>query len=420
MNEVIEFYRTQQPVYQGSHAFIKKMQQQACETLTRTGFPHRKDEAWKYTRLDNFLAQRFSRPAETQTASFQPCPLEVSAWIENGQVRINPDITLPQGVSVQPLARVLENNASLIAPYLNQILKPTHGFHALNTAMLDKGIVVHVSQDVSLSTPLVLSYRQSETAQMSNVRTLLIMESGSQACVLEWFHGKENTAYFTNAVTEIHLAARAQLTHVLLQDESRAAFHVGHLAVHQQQASQFTSHVLGTGGGLARREIQIDLQQEQAQCVMNGMYFPSGNQHQDYYTRVNHHVPNGQSTQDYKGVLMDTARGVFNGQVCVARDAQHTRAHQYNKNLLLSKGAEIDTKPQLEIFADDVVCAHGATVGQMNEEALFYLQTRGFTREEAARCLIHAFISDNIRQITHTAMADWMNTLITHSLGEYA
>uniref|UniRef100_UPI00260D9DA4 Fe-S cluster assembly protein SufD n=1 Tax=uncultured Legionella sp. TaxID=210934 RepID=UPI00260D9DA4 len=199
--------------------------------------------------------------------------------------------------------------------------------------------------------------------------------------------------------------------------ESKSAYHLGHIAVKQEESSQFASHSLSLGGKLVRSDLSLYLQEERAHCLMNGIYAPAEGQHVDHHTTVHHLVPECSSEQDYKGILTGHSRAVFNGKVIVAKDAQHTDAKQQNKNLLLSANAEIDTKPQLEIFADDVVCSHGATVGQLDEEALFYLATRGIGRLDASRYLIHAFAQNNLRLIPHRDLADWMGQLLTQQLG---
>ena len=271
---------------------------------------------------------------------------------------------------------------------------------------------------VCVEEPIVLDHWQSGAAQGVHIRHLIIAQAGAEASVVESFNGAVDTCYFTNVITEIHLAEQSKLTHYLLQEEGHQAFHIGHLAVQQAHSSEFNSHLLGIGGRLVRRDLVIDLDHEYAKCSMNGIYIPADNQHQDYHTKVSHKVPNCRSKQDYKGVLKGHSRAVFNGKVLVERDAQHTEAHQQNKNLLLSANAEIDTKPQLEIFADDVVCSHGATVGQLDDNALFYLQSRGLEVEEAQRYLIHAFVIDNLRQVPNKLLADWMTGLINQQLGE--
>jgi Fe-S cluster assembly protein SufD len=177
------------------------------------------------------------------------------------------------------------------------------------------------------------------------------------------------------------------------------------------------NHSLSLGGKCVRSDLSLYLQEEKAHCLMNAIYAPTDGQHVDHHTTVYHLVPNCSSEQDYKGILNGRARAVFNGKVIVAKDAQHTDAKQQNKNLLLSANAEIDTKPQLEIFADDVLCSHGATVGQLDEEALFYLATRGIDRVEASHYLIHAFAKDNLQLIPHRKLADLMSQLLTQQLG---
>lgn len=226
----------------------------------------------------------------------------------------------------------------------------------------------------------------------------------------------KDSCYMTNGITELFIGSKAQVGHYKIQRESKQAFHFSHLAVQQSAASQLASQVVSLGGQLVRSDLSIALQEEQAQCFMNGIYMPTQGQHIDHHTTVNHLVPNCSSEQDYKGVLQGKARAVFNGKVIVAKNAQHTVAKQQNKNILLSARAEINTKPQLEIFADDVICSHGATVGQLDEEALFYLATRGIDRLEATRYLIHAFTQANLRAIPEQRFATWIDQLLTQQL----
>ena len=212
-------------------------------------------------------------------------------------------------------------------------------------------------------------------------------------------------------------AANATVTHYKIQRESKAALHIGHLAISQGASSQVNSHLFSFGGKLVRSDTTFALEAPHAQCFMNGIYAPTAGQHMDHHTRVTHAVAHCSSVQDYKGILSGHSRAVFNGQVIVAKDAQHTSAQQQNKNLLLSVGAEIDTKPQLEIFADDVVCTHGATVGQLDEDALFYLATRGIEPAEASQYLVRAFAAENIRAVTQAPLAEWLSQRLTRQIG---
>jgi Fe-S cluster assembly protein SufD len=244
-----------------------------------------------------------------------------------------------------------------------------------------------------------------------------VAEKGSQASLIEDYCGEAGQCYYTNTVTEVHLAEKASLTHTKIQRESKLAYHVGHLAVKQAAHSQLDSHLFSLGGQWVRSDLTIHLDEPHASCGMNGMYVPFDGQHMDHHTLVRHQAPDCQSVQDYKGIVSGHARAVFNGRVVVAKDAQHTSAKQQNKNLLLSTNAEIDTKPQLEIFADDVVCTHGATVGQLDEEALFYLATRGIEHEEASRYLMQAFMTDNLRAIPNAKLAAWIGDLFNEQIG---
>jgi Fe-S cluster assembly protein SufD len=283
--------------------------------------------------------------------------------------------------------------------------------------MIHCGVFIYIPQRVRIEEPIALSHLQNQMNQAIHLRHLIIAEAGSQATIIEDYTGVEGCSYLTNTVTEVCLGGSAHLTHYKIQRESKAAFHIGHLSVQQGAHSHFASHSLSLGGMVVRSDISIYLQEKNAHCLMNGIYAPSEGQHVDHHTTVHHLMPDCSSEQDYKGILNGRSRAVFNGKVKVAKDAQHTNAQQQNKNLLLSPNAEIDTKPQLEIFADDVVCSHGATVGQLDEEALFYLATRGIDRMEASHYLINAFAENNLRLIPDRKLADWMGHLLIQQLG---
>ena len=242
-----------------------------------------------------------------------------------------------------------------------------------------------------------------------------MLEENSALNLVEEYKG-DKICYLTTSITEIILKAHAFVTHYKIQNESKEAYHLGHVAVAQYRSSHFINHVLSTGAKLSRGDLSIYLQEEKAKCFMNGIYAPAEGQHIDHHTDVHHLVPSCISEQDYKGVLKKRARAVFNGKIIVAPGAQHTIAKQNNKNLLLSASSEVDTKPQLEIFADDVVCTHGATVGQLDEEALFYLATRGIDRGQAIQYLTGAFAKDNLHYIAHQPLAEWMRTLLVQQL----
>jgi Fe-S cluster assembly protein SufD len=419
MNEILEFYQEQAKKGLSTVPWLAQLQSKASTNLNRRGFPTRHDEEWKYTNVDALLKQSFVPHQHQVSPTAVPgsdLPVKQQLLIQNGLISGEKELAkhLPAGVLILSLSEALTQHADLIKSYLGEILKQEHGFHFLNTALLECGVFIYIPKGVCIDAPIVLSHVQDQTNQAVHLRHLIIAQEQSQVTVIEEYRGEVDCCYLTNTVTEVFVGARAQVTHYKIQ---REAYHLGHLAVKQSAHSQFSSHSLNLGGKLVRSDISMYLQEEHAHCLMNGIYAPAEGQHVDHHTTVYHLVPNCSSDQDYKGILTGRSRAVFNGKVIVAKDAQHTNAKQQNKNLLLSANAEIDTKPQLEIFADDVLCSHGATVGQLDEEALFYLATRGIGRQEASHYLIHAFAIDNLRLIPNRELADWMGDLLTQQVG---
>jgi len=416
MSEVLDFYEKQAYANQSTIPWLAALQNKALKEFRRYGFPDRHNEEWKYTRVDSLLQQQFATNAATDKAITQrsDVPVGYQLMIQNGQLLDVPQ--LPQNIRVQTLAAALQSNPQEMKACLTQSMPITHGFAALNTAILNTGIVIHIPAGVRVEQPIVLNFWQDNAAQALHNRVLIIAGEGSAATVIESWRGAEDCAYFSNTISEAFLAAQAHITHYKIQREGKAAFHVGDLIVRQAQASRFDSHSFSFGGRLVRSDSRFYLEEEQAECLLNGLYMPAENQHIDHHTTVHHLVPSCRSTQDYKGVLTGNSRAVFNGKVVVYKDAQHTAAQQQNKNLLLSAKAEIDTKPQLEIFADDVICSHGATVGQLDEEALFYLATRGIERKAASQYLIQAFAANNLRLINDKPLSTWLGELINQQL----
>lgn len=407
MSDLLDFYMAEGQRLTVDLPQISALRTSALADFSRLGFPTRHDEDWKYTATDAFIKHRYHALPGAKNASDR----------HKNDLPIAVIKQLPPGVIVLSWAEALVLHAAKIKPYLGQIATHTHGFLAQNTAMLRDGLFIYLPQGVCLDEPLLLSHWQETAYQASYIRTLIVAESGSQATVIEDYQGDANTPYFTNTLTEVHLGAGAHLKHYKIQRESPLAYHVGELAVRQTQSSQLDSHSLSLGGKWVRSDTTITLAEPHASCLMNGIYATAGDQHVDHHTVVKHDVPDCTSDQDYKGMVTGHSRAVFNGKVVVAVDAQHTEAKQQNKNLLLSSHAEIDTKPQLEIFADDVVCTHGATVGQLDEEALFYLGTRGIPPLEASRYLVQAFVTDNLNNMASEPLARWMGALLTQHLG---
>lgn len=387
------FYQTQAKSLFSDIPWVAERQSEALYILAEKGFPTIKDEDWKYTKLDalwqeNFTLQHHTANLESLRAS------------------------LPREVLVLPLKEALLSHTELLKECLS---RPGTGFHALNTACLEQGLFIYVPEGISLETPVTLLH-QMHAGEAKHIRNIILVEAHSSLAVIEDYTSADTEAYLTNTVTDIYLKDHASLVHYKIQRESVKAFHIGLTTVKQASNSHFESHSLSLGGKLVRSDVDIQLQGNKASCVLNGIYIPGNSQHIDHHTTVNHAVADCKSDQDYKGILMGVSKAVFNGKVLVAKQAQHTDANQNNKNLLLSKGAEINTKPQLEIFADDVICTHGAAVGQLDEDALFYLATRGIDREQASAFLVQAFVNKNLQMIPHDSLAEWMAALINEQL----
>lgn len=420
MSELLKHYQQQALLNPSTIPWILSLQEAARADFSRLSFPTRHDEDWKYTSVDAFLKESFSiQTYEEERQALSPHMRFTCGRLVANHTGINLDDAtskFPDGVVVMPLRDAFKTHADKIKPYLGQILETQHAFHALNLATLHQGLFVYVPAGVSLTLPMLMAFRASVPGSADYIRNLVVAEEGSSLIMVEDYHG-DDACYFTNTVTEVHLAAKARLTHYKVQRESKKAYHVGHLAVVQEADSRFDSHSVSLGGKWVRSDITIHLREPGAQCLMNGIYAPNEGQHVDHHTLVTHDAQGCSSQQDYKGILSGHSRAVFNGRVVVKEHAVHTEAKQQNKNVLLSPLAEIDTKPQLEIFADDVVCTHGATVGQLDEDALFYLAARGIGRKDASRYLIAAFADANLRAISDEGLSQWMGSLLTEQLG---
>jgi len=272
-----------------------------------------------------------------------------------------------------------------------------------------------------LQAPIHLLFVSSApgNATLSQPRNLIVLGAGSQATVVETYAGLSDEVYFTNVVTEIVLGDNASLDHYKLQEEGARAFHIALTQVHHGRESRFTSHSIALGAALARNDVRALFATEGSECTLNGLYMATGKQHLDNRTLIDHQSPRCTSRELYKGVLDGQSRGVFSGRVLVRHDAQKTDASQTNKNLLLSDEALVDTKPQLEIFADDVKCAHGAAVGQLDEDALFYLRSRGIGQEAAKSLLTYAFASEMVNLIPLAPLRSRVRELVTSRLPEW-
>ncbi len=281
-------------------------------------------------------------------------------------------------------------------------------------AFLQDGAFVYVSRNAALEQPLHVVHVATPAADpiVSQPRTLIVLDEGASAVVVESFVAAGDGVYLTNAVTEAAVGANAQLDYVKLQRESEQAFHIASLHVRQERASRFRSHSISLGAELSRNDIFAVLAAEGAECLLNGLFLTGGRQHVDNQTTIDHAKPHGTSRELYKGILGGRSRGVFNGKIIVRPDAQKTDARQSNRNLLLSDRAEIDTKPNLEIHADDVRCTHGSTIGHLDEDALFYLQSRGIPERASRRLLTRAFAAEIVDTLPTAPVREGVHELV--------
>jgi Fe-S cluster assembly protein SufD len=304
---------------------------------------------------------------------------------------------LPEGVIIEPLARALPHHVDVIESHLAHYADlDANPFVALNTMLMSDGAFIHLPSRAVIRVPIHLLYFGTMNEGTAQLRNLIIAGEGSEATVIEHYTSADSLAYWTNAVSEIAVSENAGMEHYKLEEEGDKAFHIATLQIRQDRDSRFSSHNASLGGRLARNDINTRLEGENAQCMLNGLYVIKGRQHVDNHTRIDHVRPRTTSRELYKGVMDGWSRGVFNGKIIVHKNAQLTDSNQANHNLLLSPNAEADPKPQLEIFADDVKCTHGATVGQIDQGALYYLRSRGIPVAEARALLTFAFANDVI------------------------
>lgn len=410
--------------------WLQQTRQQALQQFSRLGFPTQHDENWKYTSVAALAKRNYPLAAPCSLTATQIAPLLLPGMTgyrlvfinghyapqhshtpsssENGAIRVQNLATALTGPQAEHLKSDLARHAAIEQP----------GFTALNTALLHDGAWIHIPANTQLDQPIYCVYLAVNPGSgfCCTPRNLIRVDEAARVTLVEHFVSFDAQDYFTNAVSELVLAPHAQVEHYSLQQEADAAYHIATLEVVQDQASQFTSHSIALGGRLLRNDINIQLNAEQASCSLNGLYLGKGRQHIDYHTRIDHRHPKGSSHENYKGVLSGHARAVFNGQVVVHPHAQKTCAKQANSTLLLSDNAEIDTKPQLEIYANDVQCSHGATVGQLDETRLFYLQSRGIDRATAQGLLTYGFAHEVIEAMSLEPVKCALETLLIQQL----
>ena len=413
---------------------IADLRRRAFERFSALGMPTKRLERWRFTNVAPIAGTAFTLagPADKAAAKVDAAPHALSGvgarltFINGRYVAPASDLArLPAGVEVGSLADVLASESGVLRAAVNSHLASAAGiddepFTALNTALLHDGAVVHVQANTVVEEPIQLLFVTSPpeggAPVMTHPRVLIVAGENSQVRLVESYGGGGESPYLTNAVTEVVAGAAAVVDHYKLVRESLSGYHIAAMHVRLARAANFSSHAVTLGGAIVRNDAQATLDGEGVECTLNGLYVANGRRLIDNHTTIRHAKPHCSSHELYKGIIDDQARAVFNGKIIVAIDAQKTDAKQTNKALLLSEDAQINTKPELEIFADDVKCTHGATVGQLDDDALFYLRARGLGLEQARSVLIHAFASDLLNRIAVEPIRAQLDGLLLRQL----
>jgi Fe-S cluster assembly protein SufD len=394
-------------------ASIGELRRRAIDYFGEVGFPTTKLEDWRFTNVSRVASASFarSRPDAAKAAA-----TDVSDHLFESGTRLvfldghfAPELSslagLPEGVIVDSLAHAITNSPERVEPHLGQHAKfVDHPFVALNTAFMADGAFIDVPRGVTIEEPIQLLFAATGSLVdgkpvAAYPRNLIVAGEASHVRVIETYVGLAEASYLTCPVTEVVAADGAYVDHYKVQKESVEAYHLATLQLYQGRSSNVFSHSIATGGALVRNDTNANLDAEGSECSMDGLYVLRGNQFLDNHMRLDHAKPHCDSFELFKGILDQSSRAVFNGRIYVAQDAQKTDAKQSSRALLLSKDALVNSNPQLEIFADDVKCTHGSTVGQLDDDAVFYLRSRGIGEEAARSLLTYAFASDIVERI---------------------
>ena len=426
----VDAFAERESTLPGHHLeWLRGVRRAGIDAFSRTGFPTPRHEHWKYTNVSPIERRSFDLAAPSSRAADAgglgarlpnggagPRLVVVDGRVDRGLSDLD---ALPPGVRIEDFTRVVEHDAGFLESRLGRIMSPEKtAFTALNAAFMDAGAVVRVDPETVADAPvhLVFVSGSHELERAYSPRIVIAAGAGSRIAVVEHFIGLDDTVYLDNVVTEIEIAQGASVEHYKVQRASAGAYHVAALEAQLAAGASFHSLAVSLGARLARHDIDVTLDHEHARCSLDGLFVANGRQHVDFHTNVEHAAPRCESNEYYKGIAGGRGRGVFNGRVHVHPDAQKTEAHQTNRNLLLSRSAEIDTKPQLEIHADDVKCSHGATIGQLDEQMLFYMRSRGIPESAARGMLTYGFARDVVDRIARSELREAIGAAVLEHL----
>jgi Fe-S cluster assembly protein SufD len=455
-----DFERVKTSLAGASLPWLAELRTSALASLSASGFPSVRDEDWKYTNVSPALRDRLEpvlpsevrvedgsallaggaasallfdaagktgtipvldrRSGEEFVAEMTGVVPAILVFVDGSYQPSLSNVREKKGLRVSSLRERLSNDPASVERWLGRYLPASaHGFAALNTAFLDDGAVVEIAEGAAIDgiIHLVFLSTSREKPYVTHPRNVVIAGAGSSSCIVEHYVGADGARYLCNTATEIVVGRSASLAHARIQDDSPAASHIARIEVEQAAGSSFRSLALAFGAAISRAEISVRLAGEEAECDLAGLYAIDGSRHADHHLMIDHAQPRTRSNQLYKGVLDDSARGVFTGRVVVRAGAQKIKAMQSNPSLLLGRGAVAETRPQLEIYADDVACNHGATIGRLDEDALFYLLSRGIEAREARRILVSGFAAETIENVRPEALREALLAQVSQRIG---
>ncbi|MFD2935544.1 Fe-S cluster assembly protein SufD [Spirosoma flavum] len=406
---------------------LHQLRRAALKQFEQLGFPTIRHEEWKYSSVNGLLKEDFGLDTTSTLTAADLVPLEIPNLEGNLLYFINglyhPELSRivspADQVQIMSFAEAMKADPDFIGSHFARYADyQKNAFTALNTAMASDGVVVRVPNNSTVEQPIILRFitdaRDKNVA--SQPRNLIVVGKNSEVMVAESYRTLGEKSSFVNVVTEIVLDRDARMQYYKVLNETEKAYHIGTTQVNQADSSHFYSAAITLNGSFVRNNLNIVLNGQHTEAFMYGLYMPNGRQHVDNHTLVDHAMPNSYSNELYKGILDDNSTGVFNGKIFVRPDAQKTNAYQSCKNVVLSPGATMNTKPQLEIYADDVKCSHGTTTGQLNDEALFYMRSRGIPKDEARTLLLYAFSQDILSQIKIQPIREYLEGVVREKL----
>jgi Fe-S cluster assembly protein SufD len=413
--------------------WAREVREEAQEAFQHLGFPDRKQEAWRYSNIQSLLTHTFIPAQPDDKVIVRDIDQCFTAGLDAHRLvfldnRFRADLSslgdLPDGVVVQSLSQAVQSSPESLQDSFGHVADHKHNtFIALNTALMSDGLFIHVRDNVRVDKPIEVLYLISSRGERvtSIPRVLVVLSAGAKATLIERFGGAGHSFYFQdfyfqNMVEEIVLNDNAALSHYRLLEEQDHAFHLSNINVCQQGGSHYQAMNLDLSGAWLRTNYEINFQGQGAGCDLRGLYIVNGKQQTNLHTNILHHVPGCNSQQNFKGLLLGSGRAVFDGRILVDKQAQLTDAHLSNSNLMLSEESEVDTKPQLEIYADNVKCSHGTTVGQLDPEQLFYLRSRGIEEAQAYRMLCQGFATEIVDACDIEAVRKHVETRVERSL----